>query len=297
MTSDAKVGVLLGLVFIFIIAFLINGLPNLKSDRKNNELTTNMVSSHNSPPGLASRERQVSRDIIHRIEPTRQNPVEIWEHTRADDEVRFVTPLPVKNKESTETEEESFKTESVIKEGASSPTVKNEEAKKGDKQNRLVKVTPIKPTSPRIYLVQANDSLASISKEVYGLEEGNRIANIERIFKANTKLKSPDEIFEGQELIIPPLEDYGKIRSGPGSVLPSSIVQKVESIGKRHLSTEKKQESTENWYKVREGDNLWKIAENKLGDGNRYKEIVKLNTDILSDEDNLYVGMQLKLPG
>ena len=28
MTSDAKIGLLLGLVFIFVIAFIINGLPN-----------------------------------------------------------------------------------------------------------------------------------------------------------------------------------------------------------------------------------------------------------------------------
>lgn len=27
MTSDAKIGLLLGLVFIFVIAFIINGLP------------------------------------------------------------------------------------------------------------------------------------------------------------------------------------------------------------------------------------------------------------------------------
>ena len=29
MTSDAKIGLLLGLVFIFVIAFVINGLPSL----------------------------------------------------------------------------------------------------------------------------------------------------------------------------------------------------------------------------------------------------------------------------
>ena len=30
MTSDAKIGLLLGLVFIFVIAFVINGLPSLR---------------------------------------------------------------------------------------------------------------------------------------------------------------------------------------------------------------------------------------------------------------------------
>jgi nucleoid-associated protein YgaU len=47
---------------------------------------------------------------------------------------------------------------------------------------------------------------------------------------------------------------------------------------------------------VREGDNLWRIAAERFGDGSRYKEISKLNADILKDEDNLVVGMRLKLP-
>ena len=38
MTSDAKIGLLLGLVFIFVIAFIINGLPNF-GDRSKAEAT------------------------------------------------------------------------------------------------------------------------------------------------------------------------------------------------------------------------------------------------------------------
>ncbi len=37
MTADAKIGLLLGLVFIVIIAFLINGLPNFFKSEENNE--------------------------------------------------------------------------------------------------------------------------------------------------------------------------------------------------------------------------------------------------------------------
>ena len=39
MTSDAKIGLLLGLVFIFLIAFIINGLPSFNNNKDNNELT------------------------------------------------------------------------------------------------------------------------------------------------------------------------------------------------------------------------------------------------------------------
>ena len=49
-------------------------------------------------------------------------------------------------------------------------------------------------------------------------------------------------------------------------------------------------------YVVRDGDSLWEIASKYLGNGSRYCEITRLNTNILSDEDDLVVGMRLKLP-
>jgi nucleoid-associated protein YgaU len=47
---------------------------------------------------------------------------------------------------------------------------------------------------------------------------------------------------------------------------------------------------------VKEGDSLWKIANKLLGDGARYKDISRLNANILNDEDNLVVGMRLMIP-
>ncbi|MBQ8233146.1 MAG: N-acetylmuramoyl-L-alanine amidase [Lachnospiraceae bacterium] len=46
-------------------------------------------------------------------------------------------------------------------------------------------------------------------------------------------------------------------------------------------------------YTVEDGDNLWKIAENELGDGTRYPEIMALNG---LDSDTIYAGQILKLP-
>lgn len=48
-------------------------------------------------------------------------------------------------------------------------------------------------------------------------------------------------------------------------------------------------------YEVVEGDNLWKIAEEQLGDGLHYKEILALNPRI-TKQDSLAVGMRLNLP-
>jgi len=55
------------------------------------------------------------------------------------------------------------------------------------------------PTEPETYTVQSGDTLWKISEQVYG--DGS---NYMKIFEANTGLlENPDQIFPGQELIIP----------------------------------------------------------------------------------------------
>ncbi len=166
MTSDAKVGMLLGLVFIFIIAFLVNGFPSFIEGANNNELTASMVNSQNKSLGIGETERRVSREVIR-------------------DDVRFTTSLPKNN-----------------------PVVKQ--------TKEFVEVKPVMSAAP----------LATVKK--------NQIS-----------------------------------------------ASKAKQNGR---------------YIVRDGDSLWEIASKRLGDGNRYVEIAKLNADVLDDEDTLAVGMRLRLP-
>ena len=63
MTSDAKIGLLLGLVFIFVIAFVINGLPSFRDATNSSELTTNMVSSQRQSWGIGTNERKIQEGI------------------------------------------------------------------------------------------------------------------------------------------------------------------------------------------------------------------------------------------
>ena len=48
-------------------------------------------------------------------------------------------------------------------------------------------------------------------------------------------------------------------------------------------------------YTIKDGDSLWKIAQEQLGNGLRYKEILKFNPEI-SENQTLVVGMKIKLP-
>jgi nucleoid-associated protein YgaU len=50
------------------------------------------------------------------------------------------------------------------------------------------------------------------------------------------------------------------------------------------------------WYEVKPGDTLWKIAKQHYGDGSLYPEIFKANQDVLTDPDKIKVGQMLRIP-
>ena len=266
MTSDAKIGLLLGLVFIFIIAIIINGLPSLRGDGNNSELTTNMVSFNDEPAGLGARERKV-REAFEPAMPARQT-VAVQKQT-------------INETSSSATKEQDVRFEMLLPESTS--VVKDVTKEKAAEDIKAV----TRSKSAQSYVVTEGDNLAVIAKKCYGAEEGNRRKNITGIFEANRKvLKSPDEIYVGQKLIVPALSDVPE-KSG---VFPTMIFEKVKSIG-RKLETKKERQ-----YVVKAGDSLWKIAAKQLGNSNRYSEISELNAGILEDQDSLYAGMRLKLP-
>ncbi len=281
MTRDAKVGLLLGLFFIFIIAFLINGLPYLRQDTNNNELTTKMVKFQNNPPALGAKERKV-REVVARYEPAeRAGPIR---------------EQPVNQLQEVVTEEPSTRFEMLLPESIS--VVKDVSAERAAEEVASATISGKKFSGrPKTYIVADGDNLAIIAKKFYGEEEGNRLKNITRVFEANRKeLKSPGEIYVGQKLNIPPLPTTAQETNETEGVFASSIFEKVKSIGKRHLSSETVATKQDRVYIVRENDSLWKIAAEQLGDGVRYSEISRLNSEILEDEDSLAVGMRLRLP-
>ena len=276
MTRDVKIGLLLGLVFIFMIAFVINGLPSFRGD--SNELTKTMVDFPNRRPGIGANEREVI-DWTNSIEKQTfivQNP------PAGDPNIRFT--------KSFSDDTSSLQETKMVKPVSPRPV--------DDKTTEVKRTEIIKPALPKVYVVADNDNLALIAKKFYGDEEGNKKANIVRIFEANRKLlKTPDDIYVGQKLIIPPLSSSPAETDKSKGILSSSVLEKVKSIGREHLSLKKPAQAKQGKsYTVRDGDSLWKIAADQLGDGSRYQEIAKLNADVLSDEDSLTIGMTLKLP-
>lgn len=260
MTSDAKVGLLLGFVFIITIAFLINGLPNfLKSASAEEPVRTSVVDYRMDSVGISRHAQKAIGEIEdfnkHReIEP----PVE----------TRFKIDL------------------------ANAVTPTEEKPKNLFEPKTRQQVVVITRSTMQRYTVQTDDNLAVIAKKFYGPELGNKRAVVRGIFEANTDiLDSPNDIRIGQKLTIPPVGSVAKTQTQTQtqrkSIFDSGIFEKVKKLvtrskPKRHV--------------VRQHETLWQIAAEYLGDGERYHEIFELNEDIINDAYDIGVGISLKLP-
>ena len=201
MASNAKIGLLLGLVVIFVIVFVINGLSGFGD----------------STPIVVVDPPDIIPDIPPGDFPPRHVPERHPEETSPpEDKEHFRGQPPVHR----------------------TPYGGNTSPDETDNNTE-----PVKQTWPKIHVVCKGDNLADIAKKFYGPKEGNRRANVKRIFEANSKaLESPDKICPGQKLIIPSLwasasdnpQDTLR-RNSVENIFPDSMFEVVDSIGRRHL--------------------------------------------------------------
>lgn len=327
MTSDAKIGLLLGLVFIFVIAFIINGLPNLRPQTSKAEVSTTMVPMADTDFGVADKAQKAQEvfgwgDVPGQQQAFRdttgpaavEEPGSSGEQSQTADNqgVRSVFPVPsIENLLEYLTPAVQPKgqvttvTMDVPKQPVEPPTAVTQQPKpepaapQPGTRAAETRGTLKPPSAPaeRTYVVADGENLASVAKKVYGPEEGNRIVNIQRIFEANKDiLKSIDEVRAGQKLVIPPLPPASVKRDTPADVLPKTLFEKVDAIRKQAQANLPPKTADTRWYVVQDGDNLWKIASNQLGSGPRWEEIAKLNADILESSEKLDVGMKIRLP-
>ena len=323
MTSDAKIGLLLGLVFIFVIAFIINGLPNLRPQTSKGEVSTTMVPVADENFGVADNAQKAQETLDWTDLPDRRQATydvtgsaavpepeaTVGQRQTADNQgVRSVFSLPgmenlleyltpaVQQREGASTV-----VMDTSKQPVEQPTVTSQPIARVVEPREAAKpagapATRNKPVETT-YVVADGESLASVAKKVYGPEEGNRIVNVQRIFEANKDvLKSIDEVRSGQKLVIPPLPQASVKRDAPADVLPKALFEKVDSIRKQAQADLPRKAPEVRWYVVQDGDNLWKIATNQLGSGPRWEEIAKLNADVLQSSERLDVGMKIRLP-
>jgi len=308
LSKEAKIGLLLGLVFIVAIAVVLRGVhrDSLTISDESAGLSKSQPEASETVP-LSSVVEQLSSE--HR--PTAEHKVVVAVSTEPQasagpasvaapvsvpsgsgtsgldsGQVRFVGELPgggggmalAITQEGLTSDEQSYPGPIIMP-----PSGAIERAVANISQQRAA-VSPV--ASPAVeqsrkYEVRKGDDLSSIAIKYYGQEAGNKRANIERIFNANREtMHSINEIQIGQQLVIPQLE----AEASGSSKTPDA---KISSQPGSHK---------EKYYVVQEGDSLWSIAARKLGDGKRFNEIVKLNGKALGDKNNVYPGMKLRMP-
>lgn len=208
MASEAKIGLLLGLVIIFVVAFVINGLPHFGINDSSDDLA-NVLDSN--PPGIRP---GIPQGILGSGRTSAPTPDET--QPGPEDNERFRDSLP----------------------GAisASEVAKQLEPDATEGSSEIMQPKPAPPAWPKVHIVRKGDNLGDIAKIHYGSKEGNRRANVLRIFKSNRNvLESPDKIFPGQKLIIPSPWASGASRKTIEQIFPASMFEQVESIGRTHL--------------------------------------------------------------
>jgi nucleoid-associated protein YgaU len=280
MTTDAKIGLLLALVFIVAITFVINGLPDFLNKKDKSQDTVNYV-SHYKPaePGIVGQSRNIAA-ALNRKGATPMAPAVAEANIQLQQpNAAYQTILPAA---------------SEVVNSVSETTAAETVAADIPAATASVEAQPVSGT---MYQVTDGDRLSDIAIKFYGQKEGKKLANIEKIYEANKKtLKSIDSLQIGQKIVIPPLNEKEK------EILKTGLFEKVAKETKPAAAApvapvaDKKTSKPLQEYVIKEQDTLWKIAAKFLGDGNRYEEIASLNESVIKDTDNLVVGTKIKIP-
>ena len=114
-------------------------------------------------------------------------------------------------------------------------------------------------------------------------------ANRDAIVAANPSMKAdPNKVIVGRVYMIP-TSSAGVVTSvttsSPPSTPPITVASPQQSPPVR-----------ENWYTVKEGDSLWKIATEQCGGAGAVEAIKELNKETLKGGDTVLVNQKLRLP-
>ncbi len=318
MTKEAKVGLLLGLVFIVGIAVVLRGVSDGLDSEQEEQMLLGRADTSEYADSVAGRENlSMAAEQAEQLTPNpalepvatpapppaNEQIVAVASPTQPDqiNNIRYVqtlpgsvsqpvspsqslTDIPAPTQPAGEPMFRPVSPSSMIAAGGeitgggSLPGVVNIIAEPA----KVVAAAP-RPAA-RTYTVQSGDDLTKVARKVYGPVEGNRWVNIKRISDASG-LTNMDTLRVGQKLTIPDVE----------GVQVRAVDQTVNARrGEKAVPASPPPASKSRTYVVKDGDTLWKIAQRELGDGARFGEITKINK--LRDENAIKPGMKLRLP-
>ena len=138
-------------------------------------------------------------------------------------------------------------------------------------------------SGPKQYKAQSGDTLSRMASKFLGSASD---ANIQAIINANPSLQDdPDKVILGQTYIIPERGQAVVDQTQSNPTITSPIARNTTPSG-------------EYFYTVQEGDSLWQIANDELGDPSAVDALKELNASVLKGKNHDVVtpGMKLRLP-
>ena len=144
---------------------------------------------------------------------------------------------------------------------------------------------PPAAAGPRQYKAQAGDTVSRMAAKLLG---ANSRANRQAIINANPSLAggSGQSDRRRQPTLIPAAAQTAMAPSPSNATPTPSSIERTRPTGKEYF------------YTVQEGDSLWQIANDELGDPSAVDAIKELNQSVLKGKDHETVipGMKLRLP-
>ena len=133
----------------------------------------------------------------------------------------------------------------------------------------VVEPAVMTPAPGRTYEVRAGESLSTICQHTYGT------AALTAALAAHNGISDPDTLWAGRRLSLPAAEVLTGGLAIPGDVGTPS-----------------------RWgaYRIKEGDSLSEIARQFMGSADRWHQLYELNRHVISDPDDIHVGILLKVP-
>ena len=132
-----------------------------------------------------------------------------------------------------------------------------------------------------MYTAEAGDSVSRIAARFYGTATK---ANRDLLVRANPPLQvEGNPVVIGKAYVIP---------NFPAAGVPAPLVARSPETPARDGA----REAGFVWYTVKDNDSLWKIADQRLGNGSQWTTLRDLNKDVLKGGETVHPNMRIRVP-
>lgn len=138
------------------------------------------------------------------------------------------------------------------------------------------------------------DFLKDVGASILGIK-GSEAKDIEKLLKQELGDRIADLKVDFDNGLV---QLYGTCNSNATkekAVLLAGNIKGVERVNDEHLTAPPTEEQTE-YYTIKSGDTLSKIAKQFYGDASKYQTIFEANREVIKDPNLIYPGQMLRIP-